>query len=82
MSLAGPVPGAVATSAAPLVQAAINHVYDVISCSRLDHQVEIVMDGVEVFGAETFVAFKEFIDAAISDDEHRELLACALIAGQ
>ena len=82
VSLAGPIPGAVATGAAPLVQAAINHVRDVISRSRLDHQVEIVMDGAEAFGAKTFEAFRDFINAAIRDDEHRELLARALITGQ
>jgi hypothetical protein len=82
VGLAGPVAAAVATGATPLVQAAIDHVRDVIGHSRLSHQVEIVMDGAETFGAETFEAFKHFIDAAISDDEHRELLARALITGQ
>jgi hypothetical protein len=82
VGLTGPIPAAVATGAAPLVQAAINHVHNVISRSRLNHQVEIVMDGAEAFGAQNFETFNEFIDAAISDYEHRELLARALIAGQ
>ncbi len=40
------------------------------------------MDGAEAFGAKTFEAFRDFINAAIRDDEHRELLARALITGQ
>jgi len=82
VGLAGPVPAAVATGAAPLVQAAINHVRDVIGRSRLDHQVEIVLDGAEAYGAKTFEDFGDFIEAAVQDDEHRELLARALAAGQ
>jgi hypothetical protein len=40
------------------------------------------MDGAEAFGAENLESFKEFVNAVISDDEHCELLARALIAGQ
>lgn len=82
VGLAGPVPAAVATGVAPLVQAAINHVREVIGRSRLDHQVEILIDGAEAFGAKSFEDFRDFIDAAVRDDEHRELLARALTVGQ
>jgi hypothetical protein len=79
---AGPLPGAVAAGAAPLVQAGMDYISATIGSRRLDHATETLTDGADEFGARTPKEFVEFVKAAVSDEEHQELLARALTIAQ
>jgi hypothetical protein len=59
-----------------------DHISTVIGSRRLEHGVETLLDGAEALGAQTPEAFIEFIEAAVSDEEHQELLARALTIAQ
>jgi hypothetical protein len=78
----GPGAGAVAAGAAPLVLAGLDYVSATIWSRRLDHAAEALTDGAEAFGAETPEEFIAFVEAAVSDEEHQELLARALTIAQ
>jgi hypothetical protein len=78
----GPGAGAVAAGAAPLVLAGLDYVSAIIGPRRLDHAAQTLTDGAEMFGAKTREEFKAFVEAAVSDEEHQELLARALTIAQ
>src|ERR1022692_524663 len=71
--LKGPEATAVATGVSPLATAALVRISETIRSRRLKHAAETVMDGADAFGAETVEQFVEFIEAAVSDEEHQEL---------
>jgi hypothetical protein len=79
---AGPLPGAVAAGAAPLVLAGMDYVSATISSRRVEHATETLTDAADEFGAKTPEEFVKFITAAVSDEEHQELLARALTIAQ
>jgi hypothetical protein len=79
---AGPLPGAVAAGAAPLVLAGMDYISATIGSRRVEHATETLTDGADEFGAKTPEEFVEFIKAAVSDEEHQELLARALTIAQ
>lgn len=76
---AGPGAGALAAGAVPLALVGINYV---IGKRRVDHAAETLMDAADAFGAETPEQLIEFIEAAVSDEQHQELLARALTVAQ
>lgn len=78
----GPGAGALAAGAVPLALAGLDRISSVIGSRRLEHDVETLLDGAEAFGAETPGEFVEFIEAAVSDEDHQELLARALTIAQ
>jgi hypothetical protein len=49
---------------------------------RIEHATETMTDAAEEFGAETPEEFIEFLNAALADEEHQELLARALTIAQ
>jgi len=79
---AGPGAGAVAAGAVPLVLAGVNYVSAVVHSRRVEHGTDTLLEGAEAFGAKTPEEFIEFIEAAVSDEEHQELLARALTVAQ
>ncbi len=79
---AGPIAGAAAAGAAPVVLAGMDYISATIGSRRLEHAAETLTDAADEFGAETPEEFVEFIKAAVSDEEHQELLARALTIAQ
>jgi hypothetical protein len=80
--LRSPGAAAVATGLSPLAVAGLGRITEAVRARRLEHAAETVMDGAEAFGAETLEQFMDFIEAAVSDEEHQELLARALTIAQ
>lgn len=78
----GPGAGALAAGGVPLALAGLDRISSIIGSRRLEHDVEALLDGAEAFGAETPAEFVEFVEAAVSDEEHQELLARALTIAQ
>lgn len=60
----------------------MGYITETIGSRRLEHATETLTDAAEDFGAETPEEFVEFIKAAVSDEEHQELLARALTIAQ
>jgi hypothetical protein len=79
---AGPLVGALATGAVPVVQLGMDYIARAIGSRRIEHASETLEDAADVFGAETPEEFIEFVKAAVSDAEHQELLARALTVAQ
>jgi hypothetical protein len=79
---AGPMAGAIAAGAAPAVLAGMDYISATIGSRRTDHATETLMYAAEEFGAETDEEFIEFVKAAVSDEEHQELLTRALAVAQ
>jgi len=80
--LRGPEAIAVATGVSPLAVAGLGRISKTIQSRRLEHAAETVMDGADAFGAETVEQFMDFIEAAVSDEKHQELLARSLTIAQ
>lgn len=78
----GPGAGAAAAGAVPLVLVGLDHISATIGSRRLEHAAETLMDGADEYGTETPEEFVSFIEAAISDEEHQELLARAFTIAQ
>jgi hypothetical protein len=81
-SLQNPVAGAVATGLSPLALAGLGRISAAIRGRRLEHSAETLTVAADASGAETVEEFAAFVEAAVSDDEHQELLARALIIAQ
>lgn len=79
---AGPLAGTVAAGAAPVVLAGMDWISATIGERRIGHATETLTDAADEFGAETAEEFAAFIKAALSDEEHQELLARALVIAQ
>jgi hypothetical protein len=80
--LTNPDAGAIATGLSPLAVAGLGRISEAIRLRRLSNAAETVMDAAVTFGAETEAHFIEFIEAAVSDPEHQELLARTLVIAQ
>lgn len=80
--LRGPGATAVATSVSPLAVAGLSRITETIQSRRLEHATETLIDAADEFGVQTIEQFVEFIEAAVSDEEHQELLARALTIAQ
>jgi hypothetical protein len=76
---AGAGAGALAAGAVPVALTGIDYI---IGKRRLAHEAETLVDGADAFGADTPDEFIEFLKAAVSDEEHQELLARALTIAQ
>jgi hypothetical protein len=81
-SYAGPMAGAVASGAAPAVLAGIDYISATIGARRLEHAAEALGDAADESGAKTSEEFIEFVEAAVRDERHQELLARALTVAQ
>jgi hypothetical protein len=81
-SLKSPGAGAMATVISPFAIDALGRISDTLGRRRLNHGAETLEDGAEAYGAKTPEEFAAFIEAAISDAEHQELLARALTIAQ
>lgn len=79
---AGPIAGAAAQGAAPAVLAGMDYISAIVGSRRLEHATETLTDAADAYGAETAEEFAAFVEAAVSDEEHQELLARALIIAQ
>lgn len=77
-SAGGPVAGAIAAGAAPIVLGALDWMSMSVNDMRMDNATETVTDAAEAYGAETEEEFASFIRAVVSDKDHLELLARAL----
>jgi hypothetical protein len=77
-----PEAGAVATGLSPLAVAGLSRISEAIRARRLEHAAETVMDAADACGAKTPEEFVAFVEAAVSDEEHQELLARALAIAQ
>ena len=80
--LAGPEVGAAATGLSPLAVAGIGRISEAITSRRLEHATETLEDAAEAYGAETPKEFIALVEAAVSDEEHQELLARVLTIAQ
>jgi len=79
---AGPIAGAAASGAAPAVLAGMDYISATIGSRRLEHATEMLGDAADEFGADTPEEFVKFVQAAVSDEQHQELLARALTIAQ
>ena len=68
--------------AEPARRDALGRISDTLGRRRLSHGAETLEDGAEAYGAKTPEEFAAFVQAAISDAEHQELLARALTIAQ
>jgi len=82
VGLRGPDAAAIATSLSPLALAGLGRITEAISSRRLGHAAETLMDGADAYGAETAEQFLKFVEAAVSDEGHQELLARTLTIAQ
>jgi hypothetical protein len=80
--LRSPQAAAAATGLSPVALAGLEHITEVIRARRLDHAAETLMDASDAFGARTEDEFAKFVEAAVCDDDHQELLARALVIAQ
>jgi hypothetical protein len=78
----GPEASALAVGTVPLALAGLDRIASIIGSRRQEHAAEALLDGAEAFGADTPEEFVAFIEAAVSDEEHQELLARALTIAQ
>jgi hypothetical protein len=79
---AGPIAGTAAAGAGPVVLAGMDYISATIGSRRREHATETLTDAADEYGAQTSGEFVEFIKAAVSDEEHQELLARALTIAQ
>jgi hypothetical protein len=79
---AGPLAGAAAAGAVPVVLAGLDIISAITSSRRTHHAAQTLTDGADEFGAENDDEFIAFVKAAVSDEEHQELLARALTIAQ
>jgi hypothetical protein len=61
---------------------ALGHIFDRIDSQRRENAAETLTDAADELGAETPEQFMKFIEDAVSNPEHRELLARALTIAQ
>ena len=66
----------------PILDDALGHIFDWVDSHRRENAAETLTDAAEEFGAETPEQFIKFIEDAVSDPEHQELLARALTIAQ
>jgi hypothetical protein len=81
-SYAGPIAAVAASGAAPAVLAGMEYVSATIGSRRLEHATETLSDAADESGATTPGEFVKFLEAALCDEEHQELLARALAIAQ
>jgi hypothetical protein len=79
---AGPLAGAAAAGAVPVVLAGMDYVSATIGSRRIRHATQVVTDGADDYGAKSPEEFVEFLRAAVSDEDHQELLARVLTIAQ
>jgi hypothetical protein len=60
----------------------MDYISGTIGSRRREHAAETLTDAADEYGAQTPGEFVEFIKAAVSDEEHQELLARALTIAQ
>lgn len=77
-----PEAGVMATLASPFAIAGLKSISATIGSRRQEHAAQTLLDGAEAYGAETLEDFVAFLEAAVSDEEHQELLARALTIAQ
>jgi hypothetical protein len=82
VGLMGPEATAMATGMSPLALAGLKRISQAIRSRRLEHATETLTDGADAFGAKSAEEFVAFVEAAVSDEEHQELLARALTIAQ
>lgn len=78
----GPLAGATAAGAVPAVLAGMDFIATTIGFRRILHATQALTDGADDYGAKTPEEFIEFVKAAVSDEDHQELLARALTIAQ
>jgi hypothetical protein len=81
-TLNSPGAGAIATVLSPFAVAGLQRIFDTLGSRRKEHVAQTLLDGAEAFGAKTEEDFATFLEAAICDEEHQELLARALTIAQ
>jgi hypothetical protein len=64
------------------VLAGIDYISGTIGARWLERGTETLADAAEAFGAQTPEEFIAFVEAAVSDQEHQELLARVLLIAQ
>jgi hypothetical protein len=62
----------------PFAVAGFRRILGTLGSRRKEHVAQTLLDGAEAFGAKTEEDFAAFVEAALSDEEHQELLARAL----
>lgn len=80
--LAGPDFAIAGAGITPMLEDALGHIFDRIDSHRRENAAETLMDAADELGAETPEQFMKFIEDAVSNPEHQELLARALIVAQ
>jgi hypothetical protein len=80
--LQGPEVAAIATGLSPVALAGLERMSEVIRTRRTRHAAETLVDAADEFEARTHRDFEAFVEAAVSDAQHQELLARALLIAQ
>lgn len=66
----------------PMLEDALGHIFDRIDSQRRENAAETLMDAADEFDAETPEQFMKFIEGAVSNPQHQELLARGLTIAQ
>lgn len=66
----------------PMLEDALGHIFDRVDSHRRDNAAETLTDAADELGAETPEQFMKFVEDAVSNPEHQELLARALTIAQ
>jgi hypothetical protein len=80
--LAGPDAAVAGAALTPMLEDALGHIFDRIDSHRRENAAETLTDAADELGAETPEQFMKFIEDAVSNPEHQELLARALTIAQ
>jgi hypothetical protein len=80
--LAGPDGAMTGAGLTPLLEDALGRIYDSLDSRRREHAAQTLTDAADEVSADTSEQFVKFIEAALSDAEHQELLARALTIAQ
>jgi hypothetical protein len=70
------------TTLTPFLEDMLGHIYYSLASRRREHAAQTLTDAADEIGAETPEQFVKFIETALSDAEHQELLARALTIAQ
>lgn len=81
-AMAGPEAAVAGAAITPILETGLAHIFDVVNERRYEQAAQTLTDAADDFGSQTDEEFLEFIEAAISDAEHQELLARALTIAQ
>lgn len=80
--LPSPVAGAIAAGLSPVAVAGLTRITKAVRFRRLEHCAQTLEDAADEYGAESPEQFADFVEAAVRDEEHQELLARALTIAQ